>query len=1077
MSASQNGLSGDHQEVTQVPSDEEPAALAPPCRAEASHGRAGTVRQLLSPGGVAKPSVEDGVDGWLVAGRFWPRVDGDAPAGATRPGLLTSPGGLAWHGEAPDAAEDVRSSWRDRFVFRVAAPDEDGDGAVTGLRAAQAGAVHAVLAHWSARPVQPATVVLPTGSGKTETMLALLVAARLPRVLVLVPSDALREQIAGKFETLGLLHALGVVLPGAVRPVVGRLQGALPDADAALAFAGASNVVVATAQALTSCAPEARAALAGLCSHLFVDEAHHVAARTWDTVRALFEPGACVQFTATPFREDGRHLGGKLIYSFPLREAQRLGYFTKIRYVSVFDLVEPDLAVARAAVDALREDLADGRDHLLMARTSSRRRAEELLDVYARLAPDLTPVVLHSGLNAARRAAALAALRSRDSRIVLCVDMLGEGFDLPELKVAAMHDEHRSLGVTLQFVGRFTRSGATVGRATFVSARGRPHHDPRLARLYAQDRDWDAVIDELASGAVGAQEDVTDFEQAFGDLPEQVSIRSVTPKMSTVVYRTGCTDWTPDGVTALFGEDALLTTPVAVNERDHVLWFVAETRTPVRWTDLHAVEEIAFVLYVLYWDEPRGLLYVNCSTPDGTYGDLAEAVCGDDVRLVNGPHVYRAMHGLDRLVATTVGVTDVFSRSRRFSFHVGADVADGFPTAEATTKTQTNIYATGFQTGTKVGIGASLKGRIWSHRIAPTVKHWVDWCDEIGGKVSDPSIDPTHVMAQFIRPEPLTAWPDRPVLAVEWPHDMLLRAPASLSFSHAGIAVPADEAGLEVVAHATRGPVLLDVVAEVWRVRYELVLDADGLRLHPVGDEEVDVLTTRSSKPLSRAYPNGLVAVLGGDALVVPPGLLISPRRDLPRYDRARLRPLDWTAVDTHRESRDRGQDEATVQGLMLARLRSDPWQVVVDDDGSGEVADLVALSLEGDTLDVLLVHCKYAGGPPGARVNDLYELCGQAHKSVVWKSDPQAMLERLLRRARRRAQQGKPTGIEVGTAADLQHMLGQVANVRCRLDLDLAQPGLSRAVASTAQLDLIAATEAYVSATAAASLNVYCSN
>lgn len=395
--------------------------------------------------------------------------------------LLPGPDGLQWQAPGPCAPELVRASWADRFTFRtMSARDGDDDGgadlagaalagaagAGAGLRVAQAGAVHAVLAHWSTRPAKASTVVLPTGSGKTETMLALLVAARLPRLLVVVPSDALREQVAGKFETLGLLMLLGVVDAEALRPVVGRLNGALPNPDTAVKFAARCNVVVTTTAALTACRPEVRAALAAECSHLFVDEAHHVEARTWQAVRALFDPGACVQFTATPYREDGQHLGGQLVYSFPLREAQRLGYFTRIGYRSVFDLVNPDRAVAQAAVDALRADIDAGHDHLLMARANSRPRAEGLLRLYRELAPDLSPVVLHSGMSGRRRAEALAAVRSRDSRVVLCVDMLGEGFDLRELKVAAMHDEHRSLGVTLQFVGRFTRSGANVGRAT-----------------------------------------------------------------------------------------------------------------------------------------------------------------------------------------------------------------------------------------------------------------------------------------------------------------------------------------------------------------------------------------------------------------------------------------------------------------------------------------------------------------------------------------------------------------------------------------------------------------------------------
>ena len=75
---------------------------------------------------------------------------------------------------------------------------------MVGLRPPQIGAVHAVHAHWSVAET-PATMVMPTGTGKTETMLSILVSACCPRVLVIVPTDALRTQIAEKFLTLGVL--------------------------------------------------------------------------------------------------------------------------------------------------------------------------------------------------------------------------------------------------------------------------------------------------------------------------------------------------------------------------------------------------------------------------------------------------------------------------------------------------------------------------------------------------------------------------------------------------------------------------------------------------------------------------------------------------------------------------------------------------------------------------------------------------------------------------------------------------------------------------------------------------------
>jgi hypothetical protein len=131
--------------------------------------------------------------------------------------------------------------------------------------------------------------------------------------------------------------------------------------------------------------------------------------------------------------------------------------------------------------------------------------------------------------------------------------MLGEGFDLPSLKVAAIHDPHKSLGVTLQFVGRFARvAGSTIGDATVFVGRPDSDFDPNLRRLYAEDADWNAVIQDLSELAVEFQDEVGEFEAGFTNLPEDVTLRNIVPKMSTVVYRTTCDDWNPDGVSTIY---------------------------------------------------------------------------------------------------------------------------------------------------------------------------------------------------------------------------------------------------------------------------------------------------------------------------------------------------------------------------------------------------------------------------------------------------------------------------------------------------------------------------------------------
>jgi len=41
---------------------------------------------------------------------------------------------------------------------------------------------------------------------------------------------------------------------------------------------------------------------------------------------------------ATPFREDGQYMGGKVKYAYPLRLAQRDGYFATINYRAITEI-------------------------------------------------------------------------------------------------------------------------------------------------------------------------------------------------------------------------------------------------------------------------------------------------------------------------------------------------------------------------------------------------------------------------------------------------------------------------------------------------------------------------------------------------------------------------------------------------------------------------------------------------------------------------------------------------------------------------------------------------------------------
>ena len=224
--------------------------------------------------------------------------------------------------------EDVSDTWKGHFNFIK----EDEAAGVKGLRPPQIGALYSILAHVQ-NPEDKAIVVMPTGTGKTETMLSALVANECKKLLVSVPSDSLRTQISEKFITLGLLKEYGIVDASCSNPIVGILNSGFDSIEDLQEFIAKANVVVSTMALLTGRTGPEKALFNTSFSHFFIDEAHHSEADTWKELIGRFSKEKVFLFTATPFRNDGKALQGKTIFNFSLRKAQEQKYYKKINYL------------------------------------------------------------------------------------------------------------------------------------------------------------------------------------------------------------------------------------------------------------------------------------------------------------------------------------------------------------------------------------------------------------------------------------------------------------------------------------------------------------------------------------------------------------------------------------------------------------------------------------------------------------------------------------------------------------------------------------------------------------------------
>jgi hypothetical protein len=502
---------------------------------------------------------------------------------------------------------------------------------------------------------------------------------------------------------------------------------------------------------------------------LFIDEAHHVAAPTWKGFKDMFAKNRIIQFTATPFRNDDEPIGGKRIFTFSLRHAQEQNYFKQIQFKPVmeFDPTRRDAAIAEAAVEQLRADAALG--HILMARVGNITRAEEVFKCYEKH-PEFNPVQIHTGIKSkAQRDEIRKKLLSGESRIVVCVDMLGEGFDLPELKIAAFHDIRKTLAVTLQLVGRFTRSKPNLGNATIIANIADLEVKHELKRLYQHDSDWNVLLPLMNERVTEGEFNLWEFLGGFQDLPEEITLRNVRPAMSTVVYRTQCVDWNPEnfaqGIPAFDSLDKVYHT---LNPQENTLVIVTTRRVSVEWAQIDEIHNWDWQLYVLHWDRARGLLFIHNSSNAGFFKDLAKAVAGDNVDQIRGPKIFRCLAGVNRLKLQNVGLLEQLGRLIRYTMRAGSDVEPALSEAQKQKAIKANLFGQGFEDGHRTSIGCSYKGRIWSYRTANLLT-LTTWCRAVGGRLLDEQLDPEEVLRGTLVPELVSERPKKMPVAVEWP--------------------------------------------------------------------------------------------------------------------------------------------------------------------------------------------------------------------------------------------------------------------------------------------------------------------
>lgn len=304
------------------------------------------------------------------------------------------------------SVNDIANSYNNGFKENI---EDNGN---VGLRVPQFGALSSIRASWTISN-DAITIVLPTGTGKSETMLAAILSEKIKRALVVVPNKLLRNQTYERARSWGILREIGCVDNDVLNPNTLCLKSGIKDLESFNTMVESSNIIVSTMPLVNKMSKEQIACLSAQCDLLVVDEAHHVSSKTWRELKKEFLNKKILQFTATPYRQDGKLVDGKIAYNFPMHMAIEQEYFKPIEFIAVEEYDENlvDKCIADQAIANLEIDVRSGLNHILLVRANTIERAEYLYEnIYSNYS-QFNPVIITSKVKASEKKERLSQIK------------------------------------------------------------------------------------------------------------------------------------------------------------------------------------------------------------------------------------------------------------------------------------------------------------------------------------------------------------------------------------------------------------------------------------------------------------------------------------------------------------------------------------------------------------------------------------------------------------------------------------------------------------------------------------------
>jgi superfamily II DNA or RNA helicase len=929
---------------------------------------------------------------------------------------------------------------------------------VNGLRNAQVGAIHSICSHFTLSK-RPALVVLPTGTGKTAVIVMAPYLLEAKRVLILSSSVLVRGQIFDEFLNLKTLKERKVVDDDIELPRVKEIKSPLSTIEQ---WQELENFEVVIGIPTSICINlENLKPSNDLFDLILVDEAHHAPAKTWKGILDYFINSKQILFTATPFRRDKKEVPGKLVYNYPLSRAKEDKVFGNVEYYQVNGNGDLDVAIALKTDEVFKKDKQEGFDHYLIVRTDTKEHAKELIKIYEKNT-NLKLRRVDSNQTYSYIKNTIKALKEKKLDGIVCVNMLGEGFDFPNLKIAAIHKPHKSLAITLQFIGRFARTNAqNIGKAKFIATT----NDFKLGKtqLFKEGSIWDNMIVDLSERRIEVEDSLKSFIDKYEAYQEkevsnsELALYNLNPYFHVKIYSTN--NFNLNENFEIKGQEVLYKFK---NEENNSIIYVTRELNKPKWLNSEDFVNVEYFVFLVYYNEEQKLMFIHSSIKTKQFYDcIADAFTTIKPELIPKRNINKVLASLKEIDFFNIGMQNrTMGSGESYRTITGSSAQNAIKKSDGRLYSNGHIFAKAVnELEEDITIGYSSGSKIWSNTYLK-INEFIGFCDKLGGKInSDVNVNTNSGFDSLSIGQSVEEFPNE-VFAIQWDENSLKKCPKLYKLNDGECLEEFNLLDFEITIISQNR----DIINLSFKNYEEEVLIDYSLTEHFSFSDlsEHRSYLIEETEMINYLNDNSLQFFLIDLATIIDHEYHPTPKEGDLHYDKNLIEVFDWNGYNTdiekefYKENEKQAGDKNSIHESIEEHIKNGNYEIVIYDHGSGEIADHITIK-DGNTIEVEFYHAKKSGGEnAGDRVNDIYDVCGQAVKSLIWTTSKSVFQSKLGIRLKDHGSK-----FVIGNEATLSRILSQAKPINYRISI--VQPGITKNDLTEKISTVLASTESYI--------------